>query len=244
MSRVMDRNCPNCGHEYGLRIIEIPEWEDEKLNVSITCWECDLDVTGVLNHIPERIDLTCVACNKTHRPLGSKQRHLCSNCSDKMVVFDTRFGLVIPRDTGIVYENQTDGVCCGRRYVEGSKIYLERPTQDSYGDNEIDEKYKFESEYVEDGDILHALTKANYEALTKANEGASFKEEIDEIWSDIDEQLWFDYEETSAPEGQQSSTEAFQWIKITNVVPKYNPIKINAEELVGEKAVLHYPNCD
>lgn len=225
--------CPKCGEEKFV-ILELPKWEEEELSVTLSCWNCDMYVKGMLDFIPEEFDRKCVACGRTHRPLGRSRKKLCTNCKHKLIVFDCEFGFVIPRETGVVFENQTGGVMCGRRYVEGVKISLNPPKQSDYGDNEIDEKYRFDSEYIEDGQMLSALSKANYDYN---------QELVNEIWEDINEELWFDYESVDAPDNEMSSTEAFQWVKITGVDKEKAP-DLDVDDFVGKTVVMHYPNSD
>jgi hypothetical protein len=222
--------CPRCGKK-GFKILEIPEWANNRLRATISCWNCDLYVSGSIDFIPEHIDRNCVACNQNHRPVGRENPELCSRCKDKEIIETlSTFDIVVPSDTGKVWKNQTGGVACSNRWVEGKRIELDKPMKQE------SERYQFERDRIDDGNLLYALQRANYDYD---------KDLINKIWNDLREELWFEFEDADAPDGEQTSTEAFRWIRITSISDDYSEVPVeNPEELLKEKVVLRYPNCD
>jgi hypothetical protein len=214
--------CPRCG-EQSLEILEIPRWNEDKVDISIFCWnELDqegdhLNIEAEISPIPEKHSTKCLSCLKQHRPVNIEKpaNSLCEECRDKIVVRDTDFGIIIPQETGIIYRNQTSGMRCSSRFVEGTKIKFK--------------KHKFNG-------LMNELAKANYQY---------HHEKAQEIWEKINEKLWFEYEKVEPPENQMDNTEAFQWIKITDVEDSdQHNTEFNREQLEGRTVAMTYKNCD
>jgi hypothetical protein len=228
------KECPRCGKER-FDLIEIPEWLENKTDILISCGNCEIFVRGTLPEIPEEFSTKCRGCLKEFRPIGQKRGKgfLCEDCEDKEIILDGDFGIVIPEETNKIYKNQTGGMLCSRRWIEGKKILLDRPQTEL--DTKLKEyKYRFDSDYRNDGDMLAALKDANYNHDS---------DKAKDIWKDIREKLPFKFEEVESPENEMSNTEAFKWIKITEIDEENFPSNDDVD-VVGRKVVLHYPNCD
>jgi len=136
--------------------------------------------------------------------------------------YEHNFGLVIPMKTDIFWEQQTNGVCCNHVQIEG--VYL--PLKEPRVYNQRTKRWR---------DLLDELTQANYRYN---HEGVA------RLWEIIKKVMAedFEYETALPPQGQPSSEEGLQWIKITKNQSEFNWNDFGS--LVGKTVALIYPNCD
>ena len=147
----------------------------------------------------------------------------------KTNVYAHDFGIIIPCKSGVIWEQQTNGVCCHHIEIEGIYIPLERP-------------------YIDDcmfNDLLQKLSETNY---TCYNSKYSKK-----IWREINIQLPFIYKCVSRFDDIYTQ-EGMQWIKILRVKKSYKGMKIDKyhyntkldewKDLIGKTVALIYPNSD
>ena len=132
--------------------------------------------------------------------------------------YDHNFGIVIPMETGVLWEQQTRGVLCHHIYIEGVYLPLRKPIY--HGTN-----------------LLHELQRANYEYKT---------EKAQNIWEQIKKWMsafeGIEWKEVEAPEDMPPNQEGLQWIKITRW---HSPIPLwSYPKLIGKVVALYYPNSD
>ena len=137
----------------------------------------------------------------------------------KASTFAHNWGIVIPCESGYLWQQQTRGVMCTQIWIEGIFIPLNKPRKRDY-------------EKGTHTDLLPVLQKANYDG--KPTDG---------IWEDIKEAMHFDFEEIDTPEGQPRSVEGMEWIKFTKFTPFWGHGDW-VEQLIGMEVALIYPNCD
>ena len=132
--------------------------------------------------------------------------------------YDHNFGIVIPMETGVFWEQQTEGVLCNHIYVEGIYLPLEEPI-------------------YQNTNLLRELQWANYEGKT---------EKVQKIWKQIKKWMsefkGIEWEEVEAPKDMPPNQEGLQWIKITrwhSPIPSWSYPK-----LIGKVVALYYPNSD
>jgi hypothetical protein len=159
---------------------------------------------------------------------------------EKMYVdtYAHNFGILIPCKSGIVWEQQTEGVCCHHVCIEGIFIPLDKPFEIKDNGKTYD---KYRCKRIE---LLDKLTQANYK----------YKDTTD-IWARIRKSLDFEYDETEAPDGMPCNQEGLQWILLkprTKEEPKdieglmidpYDPYDW-IDRIANKPVVLIYPNCD
>ena len=134
----------------------------------------------------------------------------------RATTFAHNWGIVIPCESGYLWQQQTRGVMCTQIWIEGIFIPLNKPrTYD--GTNR---------------DLLKELEETNYAGKSTG-----------ELWKDIKEAMKFDFEEIDTPEGQPRSVEGMTWIRFTEFKPFWGHGKW-VEQLIGMEVALIYPNCD
>lgn len=153
------------------------------------------------------------------------------------------FGFLIPCESGVVWEQQTDGVCCNHEKIEGIFIPLEKP-------REIKDNGKTGEEYKSRiSELLNVLAKANYDYKPT--------KETDKIWDRIKSTMEIEWDETDAPEGMPCNQEGLQWIKLkrrpapeTRALGAYGIMITETDwyswinDIAEKPIVLIYPNCD
>jgi hypothetical protein len=130
-------------------------------------------------------------------------------------VYAHTWGFILPCESGVIWEQQTAGVCCNHVEIEGVFIPLQMP-------------YERETKK----DLLYLLSKANYR----------FKA-TDETWKRIKAVMHFDFEPIKDLERKPWSQEGFMWIKLTKFESGWGHMPW-VESLVGKELVLIYPNSD
>jgi len=114
-----------------------------------------------------------------------------------MIYADTyawEFGIVIPKKTGVVFEQQTSGIMCYHVHIEGVYVLMGRPMRTTSIEKQA-------------GDLLDELEHANrtYD-----------KEAVKVLWKEIKRDMLFNFKQVDSPRGQPDNVEGLQWIKITN----------------------------
>jgi hypothetical protein len=140
-------------------------------------------------------------------------------------VYAHNWGFLIPCESGIVFTQQTGGISCGQRELEGVFYPLQKPREIKIPTMNQPGKCKTIL-------LLPLLQKANY----------NYKKNGD-IWKRIKETMHFDFEYIDAPKGMPESDEGFAWIKLTKFESGWGHMDW-VEALVGKTMVLIYPNCD
>lgn len=226
--------CPECGKEE-LETIDLPDYNEGVVERTKSCWntECDYRKEDIeLRPTNTNDKKECRICGSEFMPEHTGDK-FCNHCDDNKIVqnvYAHNFGILIPKETGVVYTQQTAGVLCHQVHIEGSYVPLRRPTENG---DDIKPLYKFENEYRTDGDMLKALRKANYNHNN---------DKVKEIWEDIREKLSFSLEWVAPPKKRHpKNQEGIRWAKITGRPEEYPTLD---EKLVGETICLVYPNCD
>lgn len=187
----------------------------------------------------------CSKCNKIlfsdeprQRPQHLVDETICKKCLNewrinnlKCTVYPHHWGIIIPGNTGVWYEQQTCGVCCNHVKIQGSFIPLEFP-----------KKFYHTKKQFRKRDFLLNLTSANYNGT-----------DTDKIWKEIDKEMGWQYETIEAPEGQPMNQEGILWIKFTKFpIPRdkdgirysWDSWSEMRKYLIGKPVCLIYPNCD
>ena len=143
----------------------------------------------------------------------------------KTDTYNWNFGIIIPSKSGVLWEQQTEGVMCNHIEIEGIYIPLDKP---------------FEIDNHKIINLLEKLKDANYRYKHK---------EVESIWNEINEILPFIYEKIENSKGQPKNQEGLQWLKIIKL--KHYKDKYRNEKnsnlfkpLLNKKIALIYPNCD
>jgi hypothetical protein len=128
--------------------------------------------------------------------------------------YDIDWGLLLPCESGVVFEQQTDGCCCHHVYLEGVLTPLSRPIERT-GTN-----------------LLVELQEANYHGRPTYA-----------IWDRIRavSAFWFTF--IDAPPGMPPNQEGFQWILYHGHNPN-NGMSVSIEGWKDQPIVLIYPNSD
>ena len=135
------------------------------------------------------------------------------------------FGVIIPKQTGVWFRQQTQGIRCNRVEIEGVFIRFDRSIH-----------------------TLQEIAKRNYDGLKNEIEWdkipeiessypLSFKHPL---WMRVKEESKTDWEVVDAPEGMPYNQEAFMWVKITKIPPYEDGLM----PLIGQIVALVYPNSD
>ena len=135
----------------------------------------------------------------------------------KVDVYAHDWGFLIPCESGVIWEQQTDGTLCHHVEIEGIFIPLQKPTT-SYI------TYKIELL----ANLLSAYYKGDDEVILKA-------------WDEIKKVMHFDFDIIwdKSPRNQ----EGLLWIKLTKFESGHGHGKW-VEDLVGKELVLIFPNSD
>lgn len=138
--------------------------------------------------------------------------------------YDIDWGFLIPCESGVIFEQQTDGICCHHIYMEGILIPLNKPCEIT--GTAADETLKV------DCDLLTRLKEANYN-------GKPTKE----IWKDIHDESHINFEFIHSPKGMPRNQEGFQWILYHGHEEGWgNSFSLGPYK--DKPIVLIYPNCD
>jgi hypothetical protein len=127
----------------------------------------------------------------------------------KTNVYAHMWGVILPSRSGVVWEQQTDGVCCNHVEIEGVFIPFRYP-----------------------GDLLEALSGANYDG-----------ESTIDIWRKIKEEMYFDFVDIEAPKNNPRNQEGIRWIRFTKFESGWGTGDW-VRNLIGKDVCLIYPNCD
>lgn len=136
----------------------------------------------------------------------------------KCDVYAHDWGVILPCKSGVIWEQQTDGVSCNHVEIEGVFIPLHIP-RDENGEH-----------------LPELLAQANY----KTGPYSQVSDAL--IWKEIKERMHFDFEELY-PTTEPRSSEGFQWIKLTKFEPGWGHNEW-VSDLVGKTLILIYPNSD
>jgi len=152
----------------------------------------------------------------------------------KMHLYAHNFGILIPGQTGIVWEQQTEGVSCHHEQIEGIFIPLEEPyrVERVFG--------KMDWERI---NILDELANANYEYR---DADSVF------LWNEIEKDLKSRYglvfKPIEEPKGMPYTQEGMRWVKITAIENEDYDGTHNAMSdltpLINKTVLLIYPNSD
>ena len=146
-------------------------------------------------------------------------------------VYAHTWGFIVPCESGVYWEQQTNGVMCNHVYIEGVFITLDKPRRTVWEKDPTREKGKRIKEVVP---LLQELQRANYEYDYK---------KVEILWKEIRENMHFDYEAIEAPEGQPRNQEGIQWIILKAFEPGWGH-GVEVLQLIGKTLCLIYHNCD
>lgn len=234
------KTCPDCGEEK-LDVIDLPDYSEGVITRSKNCWnpECEYIKQGVKHRpLTNEDKKKCANCGSRYMPDGITD-DFCGYCKENKIfhnVYAHNFGIIVPGETGVVYEQQTAGVMCNHVHLEGSYIPLRKPTIYETENEELEELTTFDSEYRKDGDLLTALRRANY--------NHAGDETLNTLWNAIRRKLGFNFsliDTDKIPENGFPPQEGIRWIRINKVDDEYPSLDENLE---GEIVCMVYPNCD
>lgn len=135
--------------------------------------------------------------------------------------YDITWGFILPCESGVIWEQQTDGCCCHHVYIEGILI----PLRDVVDIEKMDERYH--------GRLLVQIPELNYEGSNK----------VGGVWKQIHKCSHIDFKEIPAPKGMPRNEEAFQWIIYYGHDEGWGQ-SFNIEAWKGKPIVMVYENCD
>ena len=139
--------------------------------------------------------------------------------------YDISWGFILPCESGVVWEQQTDGVCCHHVYIEGILI----PLKDIHGKyNKKENKYEW---------LFNELSELHYRVPK------NYQKQVKTIWQKIHEHSHIDFEFIDPPEGMPYNQEAFQWIKYHGHEEGYGN-SFSITKWKNKPIVLVYPNSD
>jgi len=136
----------------------------------------------------------------------------------KANVYPHIWGVIIPCKSGVMWEQQTEGVSCCHVHIEGIYIPLKKPFL--YPKDKDPE------------DLLERLMEQNYNFYI-----------TDETWEDIKEAMNLEFIDIDAPMGMPPTQEGIRWIRIIKFGDDIGYIQ-DTKDLEGKEVVLIYPNCD
>lgn len=134
--------------------------------------------------------------------------------------YDITWGFILPCKSGIVWEQQTDGVCCHHVYIEGVLIPL----------RDVAEITKNKVEW-----LIHKIPEENY---NKAR-----AKELQNIWDRVKIASAIDFEFVAPPKGMPRNQEAFQWV-VYHGHSEGHGNSLSIESWKEKPIVLVYPNSD
>lgn len=214
--------------------------DDERTHVE------DVDdgiISQMMDHATSREE-RCAACGE-HEHYQELPQHIreCDAWEDYILQWTGEYGFLLPdTDSPIIWRQQTGGVMCHQKYINGHFIPWDAPTERRQPDWDWDDRFDEYEEYKEwrdDSDeygrfnLLDDLKDANYNFDGETSS---------ELWEKINDRLPFTYEKTTAPEGYPRTEEGFRWIHVTGIDGDYRTR--NLDPLVDETIVLIYPNSD
>ena len=132
--------------------------------------------------------------------------------------YDITWGLILPCKSGVVFEQQTDGVCCHHVYIEGVLIPLRDVCEIRKGKP---------AEW-----LVNQIAERNYDGKTTKR-----------LWDRIRKKSHIDFEFISAPDGMPRNEEGFQWILYHGHEEGWGN-SFSIEPLKNKPIVLVYPNSD
>jgi hypothetical protein len=139
--------------------------------------------------------------------------------------YDVEWGFILPCESGVVWEQQTEGVCCHHVYIEGVLI----PLKDIHGEyNEKEKKYEW---------LFNELSELNYKVPK------NYKIQVKDKWDKIHMFSHIDFVCINAPPGMPRNQEAFQWIKYYGHEEGWGN-SFSIESWKDKPIVLVYPNSD
>lgn len=141
----------------------------------------------------------------------------------KVNLYAHNWGLLIPQESGVIWEQQTEGVCCNHAEIEGIFIPLDEPFEIKFNKKKVCKRI----------DLLDELVKLNYHSKP-----------TEKIWKRIKKAMKLDFEIVDAPEGMPPNQEGFYWIKIKKFEYFPFPSIYNIKPILNKKIVLIFPNCD
>ena len=148
------------------------------------------------------------------------------------------WGIIIPGKTGILFEQQTDGVCCHHVSIEGTFIPLNKPYCTNKRHNHKNDEFRWKKDET---DLLATLQQANYHH----NGSNKSYQLVEKLWREIKEVMHFDFEiiDVEPDSNEPQNQEGILWIKFTEFKSGWGH-GYWVEKLIGKKVVLVYPNCD
>jgi hypothetical protein len=138
--------------------------------------------------------------------------------------YDIDWGFLIPCESGVIFEQQTDGICCHHVYLEGILIPLNRPC--------LITGTRKRNNLKVDCDLLKQLTEANYNGKPTKR-----------IWRKIHDGSRIDFEFIDTPRGMPCNQEGFQWI-LYHGHEEGHGNSFSLGPYKDKPIVLIYPNCD
>jgi hypothetical protein len=141
--------------------------------------------------------------------------------------YDIEWGFILPCESGVVWEQQTDGVCCHHVFIEGILIPLGHVMD--YSDKDYHNWYH----------ILPKIVDLNYNPGRNHN---LYKKELKRLWGLVKECSHIDFEFIDAPHFPDNQ-EAFQWVIYHGHEEGYGQ-SFSIESWKEKPIVLVYPNCD
>jgi hypothetical protein len=134
--------------------------------------------------------------------------------------YDIAWGFILPCKSGVVWEQQTDGVCCHHVYIEGILIPLRDVCEISK--NKVDW-------------LVNKISEENYErARSKV---------LKNIWNRIRVASSIDFEFIPPPKGMPRNQEGFQWVLYRRHEEGHGN-SFSIESWKNKPIVLVYPNSD
>jgi len=141
------------------------------------------------------------------------------------------WGIIIPGKTGVLFEQQTEGVCCHHVSIEGTYIPLNKPHCTNKRHKHKNDSYRWKEDRT---DLLASLQQANYCSKQKI---------VENLWKEIKEVMHFDFEIIEPESDEPYNQEGILWIRFTKFESGWGHGDW-VEKLIGKKVVLVYPNCD
>lgn len=141
------------------------------------------------------------------------------------VILRNQWGFIIPEETGVFYQLQTDGIACHHVSIEG--IFI--PLEELYDIVTVPKKNGKDWERI---DYLKQIQDLHYKYRNE--------DEINKVWDIIKKKLGFDWED----EDGIFCEEGWKIITITKVPLEDISWADDFRQLLGETVILAYPNCD
>lgn len=139
-------------------------------------------------------------------------------------VYPHTFGVIVPGRTGVIWEQQTEGVCCHHVHQEGTFIPIREPM--SMG--------KYDEEKDEIVGTRYPLSEICREYYDHGGRPAMLKL----LWRWVKKETYMDFDFIESPVGEIRNQEGFQWIRFTKIRDHMD------RNLLGRDLILIYPNSD